>query len=175
VDITFAIKTSCLSLILGTVLAQADHGKIRYGILHEFTDGGKNMKSIVMVLVLVSLSTVSFAADSSTSCKNIYRTGSNNILDLITSFKNKEISAGELAIQKSAISTEVSMVRAGCHFSEDPAIGDCVNRYRGIYNELSEKVNSISILLGNQKDVDMSRFSSAIYTTRIDAVDLLCQ
>lgn len=132
-------------------------------------------KQISYALTLITLTSSVAFANFNETCRLAYRQGSVELMKNIELLKDKNMSLNEFALTATAINAEVKATRAACYIGEDAANKECVSKYNEVYKDISSKVNSISILLGNQKEIDMSLFDTLKAKAKISFIDNKCK
>jgi len=116
------------------------------------------MLSKKKIITIIALSTfcLSASALSNQECVEVYRDGYLDLRDRIVDFNNKGLDNTSFAAEVAAISTGVKALRAACYFTESPDVEECVDSYKGIYNDLRDRVRVRAVISGNQDYVNFS-------------------
>lgn len=117
-------------------------------------------KKIITIFALSTLC-LSASALSNQECVEVYRGGYLDLRDSIVDFNNKQLDKTSFAAEVTGISASVRTLRAACYFTESPDVGECVDSYKGIYNDLRDRVRVRAVISGNQ---DYINFSEGVST-----------
>ncbi len=90
-------------------------------------------------------------------------------------FNNRIIDKNEFATSVAAISTEVTIKRSICHFTEDPKIRACVKTLYNRYHKLRDKISVTSVLLGNQTEVEIGFLDQLVSSFNREFDSLRCE
>lgn len=117
-------------------------------------------------------------------CRMAYRNAAAQTLDSIDTFKKSIAGANQaeksqarrtLVTKVGAIDASLNSKRVACYLFEDATNKDCVRVYSGVYKEIRDRINLISMAIGNQEEVDLNLLDTVVARGKILYYDVRCK
>lgn len=135
-------------------------------------------------LVLAGTSAHAASEEFNRDCRMAHREATLQTLDSIDQFTKRIDGANQaeksqarrvLVTRVGSIDATLNSKRFACYLFEDASNKDCVRVYSAIYKEVRDRINLISLAIGNQEDVDLNLLDTMVFKGKLLYYDVRCK
>lgn len=108
------------------------------------------------------------------NCTTAYRTATLDLLAQINQFKDKRITMKDLGVQTAQSKIYLKGLYLSCQVAASPKAVECMVKYKNVFDPLSQKINSLASVIGNQQDVDSGFFDVVSVNLKLGYIDFSC-